>query len=1377
MVKLANRAKVSTSTTGTGTVTLGSAVAGFQTFADAGVSNGETVRYVIEDGNNWEIGYGLYTHSGTTLTRVVSESSNSDNALTLSGNASVFIAAVADDLNKVTASTFAEKHVNGQTNIVVKVVTKTSEHRYNGTGSSSGYTLDGTESPYLELMAGKTYRFDQSDSSNSGHPLRFYEEADKTTAYTTGVTTNGTAGSSGAYTQIAVTGATKSLIYYQCSAHGYMGNQAVVKGITQSTGGATNLTGLSDVTISNPSNTQVLKYNGSAWVNAADATGSGSGSSVTISDTAPSSPSAGDQWFNSSDLKMYIYYNDGSSSQWVQSSPAGNVTGTTLSSFSVGSEGSASGDGAIAYNNSSGVFTYTPPLVGGSTTVYANTSSLPSVASATTGDMAFVTANTRFYVFNGSAWYSVALTNTAPTVTGALASYTLATDGSATVVTLSASDPDGDPLTYSHTTTGLGTEASITQGTGSNTNKFTVTPSTNEAHAGSFSVVFSATDGANVVNNTSSFTLVFSNPQHFATALKVKTSGTNARTNSVFDDASTSNHTVTASGEVYQSTLSPHSYAWSNYFSGNEIVHFTHASDFNFGSGDFCCETWFKQEAVNTGAYSESVIFTTALGNDQQGVSLHLAAGTTLFLLVGNGTWLLNTSGITGATLIVGKWHHIAVSRHGNNLYANLDGRQVHTSAFTSTLTNTNNKFAIGGRNTPHAHYIKGWVSNLRVVKGSSVYGGNEFKPSLDALTAISGTVLLTCNGNRFADFSGGNAKTVGFVNTPEISTNTPLTLTNVWQTNKGGSAYFDGTGDYITIADSADFDLATAWTFETWVYPTNLGSGFNPIYQTGVDSSNGFVIDMSNNGFTPRFLYYVGSWSTLSSSATILNNAWSHIAVTWDGSYYKIFVNGVQTASATSSTAITNPTTGVQVGRATISSGAHRYYTGYLSDTHFVKGTAKYTSAFTPPTALTSLVSNTKLKLNFDQAGVFDAISKTDVSLVGTGVVESTANTKYATTNLRLSVGNSRYAYITGLTPPRTNDFQVETWVYLDTNQTNATGAGKGIFRLFGTTAGNSGTHNGVALMVVNGRLHLNLDYGGTNFPDTGDTIARATWHHLVYLRRNGKIYIFLNGTEVYNVANTIDFTGTDGYLGTFYNYTGHCIDGYIEDFRYLNGHTTYPFEPPRTALTAVSGTTIQLANASSIPSSVNGAGITTTEGTPVVSTFTPPYSTVSHSIYYGGADATTIASHSNVHLGTADFTIEFHAFINANPHTYMGFVNQRHAGSGDDWGWTYTSGRMDIVSNAQYWITGLPVIFQKWMHCVFQRKTISGTPTFQVFVNGVLVGETTATRNFRSVAMTLGAGYTTNGENGDNYMSDFRLIKGTGLYDKSFTPPTASL
>ena len=106
----------------------------------------------------------------------------------------------------------------------VTVASKTAAHRYNGSGSGNGYLIDGKEAPFLTLTPGRTYKFDQSHSSNSGHPLRFYLDADKNTAYTSNVTTNGTAGSSGAYTQIFVADNAPMIIHYACTNHALMGN-------------------------------------------------------------------------------------------------------------------------------------------------------------------------------------------------------------------------------------------------------------------------------------------------------------------------------------------------------------------------------------------------------------------------------------------------------------------------------------------------------------------------------------------------------------------------------------------------------------------------------------------------------------------------------------------------------------------------------------------------------------------------------------------------------------------------------------------------------------------------------------------------------------------------------------------------------------------------------------------------------------------------------------------------------------------------------------------------------------------------------------------------------------------------------------------------
>ena len=93
-----DRAKVLTATTGTGTLTLGNAVTGFQTFANAGVPNGATVRYAIEDGANWEIGLGIYNSAANTLTRGAYESNNSNAPIVCSGLALVYVTEAAADV-------------------------------------------------------------------------------------------------------------------------------------------------------------------------------------------------------------------------------------------------------------------------------------------------------------------------------------------------------------------------------------------------------------------------------------------------------------------------------------------------------------------------------------------------------------------------------------------------------------------------------------------------------------------------------------------------------------------------------------------------------------------------------------------------------------------------------------------------------------------------------------------------------------------------------------------------------------------------------------------------------------------------------------------------------------------------------------------------------------------------------------------------------------------------------------------------------------------------------------------------------------------------------------------------------------------------------
>lgn len=139
---------------------------------------------------------------------------------------------LAVEVPDLTVPDFDEAEEGGEATVDVSysliIDTKTSSNSYYNQGSSSAYFIDGTEAPSLALDANNIYRFNQDDSTNSGHPLRFYEDVDKSVQYTTDVSVNGTPGSTGAYTQISITSDTPTTLYYQCENHEYMGGTITI---------------------------------------------------------------------------------------------------------------------------------------------------------------------------------------------------------------------------------------------------------------------------------------------------------------------------------------------------------------------------------------------------------------------------------------------------------------------------------------------------------------------------------------------------------------------------------------------------------------------------------------------------------------------------------------------------------------------------------------------------------------------------------------------------------------------------------------------------------------------------------------------------------------------------------------------------------------------------------------------------------------------------------------------------------------------------------------------------------------------------------------------------------------------------------------------
>ena len=221
----------------------------------------------------------------------------------------------------------------------------------------------------------------------------------------------------------------------------------------------------------------------------------------------PSNPNNGDK-FNRFG-REYSY--DSNNGKW---SAVKAVASSTLASYSINTlsdidlQTTAPQDGeTLVWNTAQSKFV--PGAASGSgTTPYATLAELP-LSGNETGAQAFVSETNRLYIWNGSGWYNIALINTAPSIIqGGIGGYSLATDGTPTVITLQANDPEGIPITWGYTVTSgtLGTTATVTQAD----NVFTITPGTvDPTDAGTFQLTFTASDGVNVATDVNNFTLAF----------------------------------------------------------------------------------------------------------------------------------------------------------------------------------------------------------------------------------------------------------------------------------------------------------------------------------------------------------------------------------------------------------------------------------------------------------------------------------------------------------------------------------------------------------------------------------------------------------------------------------------------------------------------------------------------------------------------------------------------------------------------------------------------------------------------------------------------------------------------------------------------------
>jgi hypothetical protein len=649
------------------------------------------------------------------------------------------------------------------------------------------------------------------------------------------------------------------------------------------------------------------------------------------------------------------------------------------------------------------------------------------------------------------------------------------------------------------------------------------------------------------VKGTAVYTTAFTPPTSTLTAI-ANTSLLTLQYNGTVDnkgiiDNGPVNNIITRSGNTSQGTFSPYSVTgWSNYFDGTgDYLSPSSNTPMDFGTGNFTIEGWFLTGDKSISGGANRMI----IGNSGNSYTMQLYIDSSGFLTFGN----------TGSTFIRGStdlanniWNHFAIVRSGTGsgqikMYVN----GIEVASGTNSITYASGTIFIGAFGASDGFW-NGYISNLRIVKGTAVYT-TAFTPSTTPLTAIANTSLLTCQSNGFIDKSTNN---VTLTPTADVSVQafSPFAPSVVYNPSlHGGSAYFDGTGDFLTTPDSstvANFGNLP-FTVEFWMYSTDAASVI--IRQNAAGTPNWAILITSGyiywqNGYEASSLYYIvlGSLTT-----NPLRNAWTHIAITRNGSNeLKFWINGVGQSSVVTDSTNYNSTNGVVIG-----SGSYGAYTGYLSDVRITKGVAVYTTTFTPPTQTLGNYSATypaSLLLNMNNGGIIDQHSGVVLETVGNAQL-STAVKKYGNASMYFD-GTGDYLTIgsNNILAMGTGDFTVECWIYPQTTVQFTALILTGTFQLF----------------VYNGALYWN---DGTQ--TSGGTITLNAWQHIAVSRSGTTLRGFVNGIQVITTTSSVNLTQGTNYVG--YNGTT-AGQGYIDDLRLTKGIARYTgnFTPPTEALIA---------------------------------------------------------------------------------------------------------------------------------------------------------------------------------------------------------------
>jgi hypothetical protein len=593
--------------------------------------------------------------------------------------------------------------------------------------------------------------------------------------------------------------------------------------------------------------------------------------------------------------------------------------------------------------------------------------------------------------------------------------------------------------------------------------------------------------------------------------------------------------------------------SYSGYFDGTgDYLNFT---GYALGSGNFTIEAWVYLTSLPNAA---NALYSNGTSDSVSAISAaaYVSSGGNL------GFYNYPTATTTSSTISLSTWTHVAIVRNSGTITLYINGVSGATVSNSNNISDTAVQIMRGFGGITSSPV--GYMSNLRVVVGTAVYTSN-FTPSTIPLTAIANTRLLTLQNAIFIDNSTNNYTITSNGDSVPRQFNpfgwTSSTGGNATYsaTNYGGSMYFDGTGDYLALPSNSAFAFGTGdFTIEMWAYFASVAN-FPTLTDSRASTSStaGFNLGLSS----AKVQLYTTS-QLLIGATTLTANNWNHIAVTRSGTTLRIFLNGVQDASATNSTNWSDTTLRIGATPDTVN-----FMTGYIGNLRLVKGQALYTSNFAPPVAPLSFNANAVLQVNGTSAAIYDSSMMVNYETIG-NTLSTGSIKKYGNSSIYIAAAAANV--FTPASPNLdfgTGDFTIECFVY-------SVNSGIGLYPTFissvtGWSSGASGhrfNNTGAA-----NKFTFHLNGAGDPFLTSSGTYSFNTWYYYALTRSGNTWRMFIDGVQQASGSFSGSFNQALGGMRLGYaqwDGTNGYYNGYLDDLRFTKGVARYTsnFTPPTT-------------------------------------------------------------------------------------------------------------------------------------------------------------------------------------------------------------------